>query len=168
MPKLIENLKDRLLTEAKQQIEQNGYEAVTIRSIAKNCGVGVGTVYNYFPSKEALIATHLLEDWKLCIDAIDQCAEASDSPQPVLRCMYDQLTCFALRHESLLRNEEAVSGFYRSFIQYHGLLRSQLAQPLKKYCGSEFASEFIAESLLTWTMAGKPFEELCQLLNKLF
>ena len=36
MPKLIENLKDRLLTEAKQQIEQNGYEAVTIRSIAKN------------------------------------------------------------------------------------------------------------------------------------
>ena len=29
MPKIIENLKDRLLAEAMQQLEQGGYEAVT-------------------------------------------------------------------------------------------------------------------------------------------
>ena len=61
MPKIIENLKERLLTEAKVQIDRDGYESVTIRSIAKGCGVGVGTVYNYFPSKEALIANLLLQ-----------------------------------------------------------------------------------------------------------
>ena len=76
MPKIIENLKDRLIAEAEKQIEESGYGAVTIRSVAKACGVGVGTVYNYFPSKETLIATHLLVDWKLCVDTITHTAES--------------------------------------------------------------------------------------------
>ena len=61
MPKIIQNLENRLIAEAKLQVQTLGYGAVTIRSIAKSCGVGVGTVYNYFPSKEALVATYLLE-----------------------------------------------------------------------------------------------------------
>ena len=52
MPKIIENLKDRLIAEAEKQIAESGYGAVTIRSVAKACGVGVGTVYNYFPSSK--------------------------------------------------------------------------------------------------------------------
>ena len=57
MPKIIENLEKRLIAEAKRQIAESGYGATTIRSVAKGCNVGVGTVYNYFPSKDALIAT---------------------------------------------------------------------------------------------------------------
>ena len=63
-PKIIENLESRLIQEAKRQIAESGYGATTIRSVAKGCGVGVGTVYNYFPSKEALVATFMLADWK--------------------------------------------------------------------------------------------------------
>ena len=37
MPKLIENLKARLIAEAKRQIEEAGYGAVTIRSVASSC-----------------------------------------------------------------------------------------------------------------------------------
>ena len=90
MPKIIDNLKDRLIEEAQRQIEDLGYGAVTIRSIAKGCGVGVGTVYNYFPSKEVLIATHLLADWNICIDRIQEVATASDTPKPILRSIYHQ------------------------------------------------------------------------------
>lgn len=168
MPKIIANLKDRLLAEAKQQLAQGGYEAVTIRSIAKGCGVGVGTVYNYFPSKEALIATHLLEDWKSCLEAIQAAADLSDVPQPVLQCIYEQLVGFAERHKAIFRAESAVSGFAGSFSQYHTLLRSQLAAPLRKFCASDFASQFTAESLLTWSMAGKSFEDIYEILKKLF
>lgn len=168
MPKIIENLKDRLLAEAKRQLELGGYESVTIRSIAKGCGVGVGTVYNYFPSKEDLIATHLLEDWDDCLAAIQAAADASEVPRPVLQCMYAQLVAFARRHESVFRAEAAVSGFAGSFRRYHSLLRSQLAAPLSKFCGTEFAAQFAAESLLTWSMAGKSFDEIYEILQKLF
>ena len=168
MPKIIENLKDRLIAEAKRQIEETGYGAVTIRSVAKACGVGVGTVYNYFPSKEVLIATHLLVDWKLCVDTITRTAESATDPKPVLQCIYQQLVCFADRHQAIFRDEAAAASFAGSFSQYHDRLRSQLASPLQKFCDSDFTALFVAESLLTWSMAEKPFDTIYEILKKLF
>ena len=52
MPKIIENIREKLLEEAKRQVMEQGYSAMTIRSVASACGVGVGTVYNYFSSKD--------------------------------------------------------------------------------------------------------------------
>ena len=168
MPKIIENLEKRLLEEAKKQIEESGYGTMTIRSVAKACGVGVGTVYNYFPSKEALVATHLLEDWKQCIAAINAVSHYSEGPRPVALCIYDQLSSFSQQHLAIFRDEAAVASFAGSFGKYHGMLRTQLAQPLRKFCGSDFAAEFLAEALLTWTMAQKPFNEIFGMMEKLF
>ena len=168
MPKIIENLKDRLIAEAEKQIEESGYGAVTIRSVAKACGVGVGTVYNYFPSKEALIATHLLVDWKLCVDTITHTAQSATDPKPVLQCIYQQLVGFADRHQAIFRDEAAAASFAGSFSQYHDRLRSQLASPLRKFCDSDFTAQFVAESLLTWSMAGKSFDVIYEILKKLF
>ena len=168
MPKIIENLENRLIAEAKQQIEHSGYGAVTIRSIAKGCGVGVGTVYNYFPSKETLVAKYLLEDWQDCITAIGAVSTYADSPRQVALCIYDQLNAFAGRHAAVFQDAAAAAGFAGSFSRYHTLLRAQLAQSLARFCESEFAAQFAAESLLTWTMAGKPFDDIYGILQKLF
>lgn len=168
MPKIINNLEDRLIAEAKKQIEQDGYSAVTIRSIAKGCGVGVGTVYNYFPSKEALLASYMLRDWKQCTLAINAVSTYSQEPEPVLRCIYDQLIAFANKHETLFRDDAAAAAFAGSFSRYHALLRSQLAQPLCKFCHCDFSAEFIAEALLTWTMAGTAFNDIYGMIEKLF
>lgn len=168
MPKIIENLEARLIQEAKAQLEQVGYGAMTIRSIAKACGVGVGTVYNYFPSKEALLASYMLEDWKSCICAIHAVSAGSDEPLPVVRCMFDQLLSYADRHRAVFQDDAAAAGFAGSFSRYHRVLRAQLAEPLRKFCQSGFASEFVAESLLTWTMAGRSFDEINGMIEKLF
>ena len=168
MPKIIENLESKLMEEAKRQLEQSGYSALTIRSVAKVCGVGVGTVYNYFPSKDALLATYLLGDWKECIVRINSVSQQADTPEPVVRCMFDQLLSYVRRHQAIFRDEAAASAFAGSFSRYHGLLRSQLASPLRKFCQSDFASEFIAESLLTWSMSGKSFEEIYGMIDRLF
>ena len=168
MPKIIENLESKLIAEAKHQIETSGYGALTIRDLAKACGVGVGTVYNYFSSKEELVATHLLEDWKQCVTAIQAVSSGSDGPQPVLLCIYDQLVSFARRHAVIFRDEAAAASFAGSFSKYHGILRAQLAQPLRKFTATDFAAEFLAEALLTWTMAGKSFDEIYGMLEKNF
>ena len=168
MPKIIENLEQKLIEEAQKQIEQSGYGSLTIRSVAKACGVGVGTVYNYFPSKDGLLAAYLLRDWQECISVINSASRQSDSPEPVIRSIFDQLLFYATRHRAIFRDEAAAATFAGSFSRYHGLLRSHLATPVRKYCSSDFQAEFIAESLLTWSMAGRSFDEIYEILKKLF
>ncbi|MEE1329426.1 MAG: TetR/AcrR family transcriptional regulator [Oscillospiraceae bacterium] len=167
MPKIIENLETRLLQEAKRQVEEIGYSAMTIRSVAKECGVGVGTVYNYFPSKDALLATYMLEDWNKCVATINAVSTYSDQPAPLVRCICDQIRNYAQLHKAVFQDEAAAAGFAGSHSKYHALLRSQLAQPLRKFCQSDFSAEFIAEALLTWTVAGKTFDEIYSMIEKL-
>ena len=168
MPKIIENLESKLIDEARNQLEESGYGALTIRSVAKACGVGVGTVYNYFPSKDMLIASYLLGDWNACIAVITETSQTSQTPEPVVRCIYDQLLFFTHRHQGLFRDSAAIAAFSGAFGKYHGMLRLQLAQPLRKYCCDDFGAEFIAESLLVWTLSGKTFDELYGMIEKLF
>lgn len=167
MPKIIENLESKLIEEAKRQIEESGYSAMTIRSVAKRCGVGVGTVYNYYPSKDDLLASFMLRDWQQCVAAIKAVSDYSESVSPVLRCIYDQLRAYAQRHQAIFRDEAAASAFAGSFSRYHAMLRDQLSQPLRKFCESDFSSEFIAEALLSWTMAGKDFDEIFGIIQRI-
>lgn len=168
MPKIIENLESKLVEEAQRQIERDGYRAVTIRSVAQACGVGVGTVYNYFASKDELLATYMLRDWNECIAAVTDASDVSRSPEPVLHCIYDQLRAYASRNAAVFYDESAAASFSSSLSRYHAMLRAQLSAPLRKFCGSDFAADFIAESLLTWTMEEKDFDEIFGMIDKLF
>ena len=168
MPKIIENLESRLMEEARKQIQDSRYSNLTVRSVAAACGIGIGTVYHYYPSKDALIAAFMLSDWKKCIAVIDAVSSRADSPAPVVRCIYDQLCSFTSTHQAILRDDTAASGFAGAFGKYHGLLRGQLAAPLRKFCKTDFSADFIAESLLTWSVAGKSFDEINGMIEKLF
>ena len=167
MPKIIENPEKRLAEEARRQVQQSGYGAMTIRSVAKACGVSVGTVYNYFPSKDDLLAACMLADWNRCIGAINASASQSDGPEPVIRCIYEQLRGYGKLYDTVFRDARAQSGYAGYLGRYHGMLRAQLAAPLSGYCESAFLAEFIAEALLTWTMAGKEIEDIFAIIKKL-
>ena len=168
MPKIIENLEAKLLEEAGKQIEQDGYSALTMRSVAKGCGIGVGTVYNYFPCKEALVAGYLLQDWNSSLAEFDIISAASQSPLQLIRCIHQHLTDFAKRHLAIFQDEAAAASFSGSFTRYHAILRAQLAKPLLKFCQSNFAAEFVAEALLSWTIAKQDFDDIYGMLEKLF
>ena len=167
MPKIIENLPQRLTEEARRQIEQSGFSAMTIRSVAKGCGVGVGTVYNYFPSKEALVATFMLDDWSACIAQIQACADETGTAEPVLLTIHEKLRLFMEQYDPIFRDESATASYAGATGRYHGILRSQLAGPLRKFCRDAFTAEFIAEAMLTWTVAGKDFDDLKDILLRI-
>lgn len=168
MPKIIENLPRRLLEEARRQIEESGYGSLTIRTVAKNCGVGVGTVYNYYRSKDELVAAFMLEDWMVCMNAVRACGETAEAAEPVLRAVHEGLAAFIGQHQAVFRDEDAAVAFSGSIGRYHALLRAQLSEPLRRFCADDFMAEFIAESMLTWTVAGVPFEKLYELVRRLF
>jgi AcrR family transcriptional regulator len=47
--------RDRLYQTAIRMISNRGYEATTLRDIAREAGVSVGLLYRYFPGKQAVI-----------------------------------------------------------------------------------------------------------------
>ncbi len=167
MPKIIENLPERLAEEARRQIEESGFGAMTIRSVAKACGVGVGTVYNYYPSKEALVASFMLEDWNACVASIRTVAEESRSLEPVLQVIHEKLQLFMKQYDPILRDDSASASYTGSASRYHSILRNQLAAPIRKFCRDDFTADFIAEAMLTWTVAGKDFDELKNVLLRI-
>ena len=171
MPKIIENLREKLLDEARKQIKENGYAKTTIRSIAKGCSVGTGTVYNYFPSKDMLIASFMSEDWKECVAKMK--ASGSKDPKTLLSLVCESLLSFIKGHSYLIADKDAGASFSSAYSVYHGRMRQQIADILRPMCEANgkddpFFSEFIAESILKWTSEGKSFEEQYSVLKLLF
>lgn len=174
MPKIIENIREKLLEEARRQVFEEGYSALTIRSAASACGIGVGTVYNYFPSKDMLVASFMLEDWQKCLEVIGDTCEKSESVEPVLCSIFEELKRFAEKYAVLFQDENAQESFSGAFQLRHKQLREQLAKSIVKFCGQqtkvseEFLAEFVAESMLTWTMTKCSYEEISSVLLQLF
>ena len=55
--------KEEILKTSRELIRQQGWSAVNIRSVAAACGVSVGSIYNYFDSKAALVADTVESVW---------------------------------------------------------------------------------------------------------
>lgn len=55
--------KEEILEASRELIRQQGWSAVSIRSVAAACGVSVGSIYNYFDSKTALVSAAVESVW---------------------------------------------------------------------------------------------------------
>ena len=175
MPKIIENIREKLLVEAKRQVMELGYSSMTIRSVANACGVGVGTVYNYFESKDILVANFMLEDWFVCKQAIDAGCSADKTPEQALYAIYQGLNDFIGKYEMLFKDEGAGISFAASaFKERHKLLCKQIALPLMPFClkqtrvKPEFLAEFVAEAMLIGVCSESSFEDMKSVLLQLF
>lgn len=175
MPKIIPNAPERMIAEARRQIDERGYGAVTIRSIVGGCGFGLGTFYNYFRSKDMLIATFLLDDWRECLGRVSELSAVAKSPMEVVGALYSELCGFMARFEAIFKSDEAIKVFKTaSDGGRHELLRDQIAEPILVACersgmvSCEFLSQFVAESILTWAVAGKDYSEVEPLISRLF
>ena len=164
MPKILSNVKEQLLLEAKRQTAENGYQKTTIRSVAAACGLGVGTVYNYFPSKEMLIASFMLEDWLACLEQMR--SHPSDSAELLLRGIWEDLRAFTEKHESLFSDDDAAKVFVSAFHERHQLLKEQIASILLPACHASplenkpLLAAVLAESILSHAVQGYDFEDL--------
>lgn len=55
--------REAILEVSRRLIRQKGWGAVNIRSVAGECGVSVGSIYNYFDSKAELVAATVESVW---------------------------------------------------------------------------------------------------------
>src|SRR3982751_5058658 len=64
----------RILQTARRLFADNGYDATTTRDIAHAAKIASGTLFNYFPTKEGIVAS-------LANDAIESALTETDQPQ---------------------------------------------------------------------------------------
>jgi len=90
--------RQRILEVAREQF-QSGFESVTTRAIAAQAGIAAGTLFNYFPSKEAL-GFALVEEATRAAEA-----EFEGTPQPAsfAECLF-AFVAIQLRHLAPLRS----------------------------------------------------------------
>lgn len=62
MNKQITSAED-ILSAARQILLEKGSDALNMRAVAARCGVAVGSIYNYFPSKGTLVGATIESVW---------------------------------------------------------------------------------------------------------
>lgn len=56
--------RDEILEASRLMLQEKGWSAIHMRSVAVRCGVSVGSLYNYFPSKTELVAATVESVWQ--------------------------------------------------------------------------------------------------------
>ena len=96
MPKNLTNVKEDILAVTRQMIKETGYSELSIRNIAARCGVATGTVYNYYSSKNQIIAEILMNEWKLMLRRIDQNIKNVSQVIDKLEIIFSELNNFMI------------------------------------------------------------------------
>lgn len=71
--------RQRILEVAQEQFAKQGFDATTTRDIAGAARIAVGTLFNYFPTKEAIVESLLTETYAAVAEKF---AQATDQPEP--------------------------------------------------------------------------------------
>ena len=107
---------DAILEASAQLLETHGYAGVTTNSIAERAGVSIGSVYEYFPNKDAIFAALKARLDRETFDSVLEQLTVLDSkkPEEFLRALLKARIRAALeqpRLEALLHDEIPASVF---------------------------------------------------------
>lgn len=176
MPKIIEDVKKRILKTSKKRLLSDGYSRLAIRDIAADCDIAVGTVYNYFKSKDMLVGAVMVEDWRRAVERMSGDCRDVKSLNDGLRAIYDGIVDFSAIYKSVWREYSFTGSSLYSFSERHLLLRSQLVEIILPLLSrfrkdeDEFVPVFLAECLLTAssdrTLEYKKLDEIFKRLFK--
>ena len=161
MPKVIENIRETILMTAKDTLLSEGYDRLSLRGVSRQCHIAVGTIYNYFPSKLALIAAIMLEDWTGQMQKIQRACASAENAEAGIKSIFLNLREFALLYQDVWNmsmqskevRDEMLNGRSRHqtlIEQIVGVIRILLERFEISY--DSFLPHFIATSLLTYVM----------------
>jgi AcrR family transcriptional regulator len=181
MPKIIEDPREAILNHAKSIVIDEGFEQLTIRKVAKNADISIGTIYNYFPTKRDL-TIQLMEDYwgsYLCIiDEIDQ--EQPDFYKKMLQ-IYQQLDLFVKTFQEVWIKNASGSHPDEPFIKRKHffdklskrlediLLNAQSAGTIKLSIEADTIAQFLMLNYFMMSMMNQfNYESFEKILKKLF
>ena len=135
MPKIIEDVQNRILRAARQRLLGGDLSSFSARGIAEDCGIAVGTIYNYYRDKESLMAAVMAQDWQAELERAGQGIAAAPSVEAGVLCLYEAMGAFSRVYEAVWAAAPTGEGFGSLFRARHKLLVSQIEGQLAALCG---------------------------------
>lgn len=127
MPKIVDRdqYSQELLMKSFDLFAQKGYSSITMRQLAQGIGVSTGTLYHYFPSKEALFVQLSAELEKQ--NVMHFLAEAGNPP--TLKERVERLFQFIAKHEDHIGKQTLL---WIDFCQHNDWADSSIKEKLKE------------------------------------
>lgn len=153
MPKIIENLKENILAEARHVLTTEGYQALTVRRVAGALNIGVGTIYNYYPSKLELAAGVLEEDWNAAMQEF-RCSLGGLEVEEILRVLFEIFQNYSAKYSSAWREYERHVESRALLTQYYTMILNELSgyisqgMPKEQLEAEPFLPGFLGELIL--------------------
>ena len=126
MPKIIPNLKNTIITKGREILFSEGYDALSMRRMAAECGIAVGTIYNYYRDKESLMGAIMAQDWQAELQRAGEAVAAAPSVEAGILCLYEAMVRFSRVYEGVWAAAPTGEGFGSLYRSRHRLLLSQI------------------------------------------
>lgn len=94
LPRIIDNPRQLILTKAKEILNNEGYKKLSMRNISQACGIALGTIYNYYPTKKDLVIDMMSDYWHGYFNSIENISKSDCSFYEKLYEIYKELNIF--------------------------------------------------------------------------
>lgn len=122
MLRLVEDPKTLILSTASSLVSEEGLSAINMRNIAKKCDVGLGTIYNYFPTKIDLVNAVIKDFWDECFKEFHHAFDPKLDFFKQLETLYLYIIQYLNQVEDTdLKNLSPLFGFYKDPNKLHEL-----------------------------------------------
>lgn len=94
-------MRDEILEAARNIVQEHGFEGLAMRALGREVGVTAPTLYDYFPSKEAVVKALFLQGIALLHESFDK-AEVTAAPGAErLQALFNAYREFGVAHPDL-------------------------------------------------------------------
>jgi len=172
MPKIIPELRTSLIQAARKSLLESELHDINVRKIARECGTAVGTVYNYFPSKEALIAESMMGDWLECVRNMREGANIESQPLDVIHATVTALREFTSKYKPVWNKNADERKSLLSLESRHNQVIAEISDAVYETLArfdllyDKYLPEVVAELVLLASRTENGFERIAPLLER--
>lgn len=173
MPKIIENLDKRIVAAAKRALREKGYDGLKVRDVASECDIALGTIYNYYRSKDMLVGRIIADDWAGVLDSMDRQIAEAKSVHEGLSGIARNLEAFCDRFAVVWAEYGSTSAVGYSYAERHEVLvrtiADRVASVLRRFgkeCDERLCAVY-SEALITMATHRRKYEEHSYILERM-
>ncbi|GKX28367.1 hypothetical protein SH1V18_08470 [Vallitalea longa] len=158
MPKIIKDLRENIIKTAINIFNEQGFDAIDMRKIAKDCHIAVGTLYNYFPNKKELMYEVFNRLWYESMNVLDNLIDSSIGNEELfidyILCLYEEMEkkkgigFDLLRLEVIEAKDKSVKENLFSYSNFHKRHTEQIDKMIRKSYDLDSISESKLDNLI--------------------